>query len=252
MKTRTLGDTNRRTGKPAWLREDAAVQYLVARSHGLPGGCINDAGRTPAEQKRMYDDWVRTGRKDPPSVARPGTSLHETGIAIDLAEPARAWMHANGKRFGFINPDWAKKPETFEPWHFEFYPHLVKETTMELSKKTIDAIAKAVSEHRNKLSSNASSIVGNKTMTVRLALQQNVYARRDARSILAHVRAIESAVNKGSSVSAADVARELRPLLAADVRTAVTKAVAGLPTKDADKIAEAVVAKFADVLAGED
>lgn len=252
VKTLKISDVNKRTGKTAWLREDAALQYEVAKSHGLPEGCVNDAGRTHAEQKKMYDDWVRGGRKNPPSVARPGTSLHETGIAIDLAEPARSWMHEHGAKFGFINPDWAKRPGTFEPWHFEFYPHLVKETTMELSKKSIEAIAKAVSEHRNKLSTNAAEIAGSPTMTVRLALQQNIYARRDVRTILARVRAIEQAVNKGSSVSAADVARELRPLLAADVRAAVKQAVAGLPDKDANQIAEAVVAKFADVLAGED
>lgn len=122
MRTRAISDTNRRTGKAGWLRDDAGASYERMKVRGLPGGCLNDAGRTRAEQQALYDAWLRTGKRNPPSVARPGTSLHEKGNAIDVAEPARAWLHKRGKEHGFINPAWAKRRDMYEPWHFEYYP----------------------------------------------------------------------------------------------------------------------------------
>jgi D-alanyl-D-alanine carboxypeptidase len=124
MTTRALTDTNRRTGKAAWLNDDAAASYERAKARGLPGGCISDAGRTRAEQQALYDAWLRTGKRNPPSVAKPGTSLHEKGNALDLAEPARAWMHKRGREHGWINPEWAKRRDMYEPWHFEYAPSL--------------------------------------------------------------------------------------------------------------------------------
>lgn len=44
---------------------------------------ITSALRTYAEQKKLYDDWL-AGRFNTPHVATPGTSLHESGRALDL------------------------------------------------------------------------------------------------------------------------------------------------------------------------
>jgi hypothetical protein len=142
MGTRTLSDVNRRTGKSAWLRKDAAASYERMKAAGMPGGCVNDAGRTRAEQQALYDAWLRTGKKNPPSVARPGTSLHESGIAIDLAEPARAWIRKHGARFGWVNPEWAKRSATYEPWHWEYDPARDKslEDDMPITRADADLI----------------------------------------------------------------------------------------------------------------
>ena len=39
-----------------------------------------------------------------PTVAKPGTSRHETGRAIDVPEPTRAWLHRTGAEYGWTNP----------------------------------------------------------------------------------------------------------------------------------------------------
>lgn len=149
MITRVISDINRRTGKPGWLQKESALSYERAKAAGAPGKRINDAGRTRAEQQRLYDAWLRTGKRNPPSVARPGTSLHEKGNAIDLAEPARAWFHKYGKYYGWINPAWAKRSNTYEPWHFEHDPkkdrskHVKIKVTRTMTGATYWAICRA-------------------------------------------------------------------------------------------------------------
>lgn len=89
--------------------------------------------RSPEEQ-----DWLWRGALekygDPEEacrwVARPGTSTHQTGRAIDChlgspieseyvdlmrAHPAYRWLVANASRFGFY-------PYDVEPWHWEYNP----------------------------------------------------------------------------------------------------------------------------------
>jgi len=110
-----ISDTNRRNGRQAWLVPDAAASYERMKAAGMPGGCVNDAGRTNAEQRRLFDDWVAGGRKNPPSVAVPGTSKHESGRALDLAEPARTWVRSHGDPHG-----WLKDHVPNEPWHQEY------------------------------------------------------------------------------------------------------------------------------------
>lgn len=113
MKTRTLSDINRRNGKPAWLREDAAGAYERMKRAGMPGGCVSDAGRTYAEQAEMWRRYL--AGELPATAARPGTSKHETGIALDVAEPARKWVRKFGKYYG-----WIKDAVRNEPWHMEY------------------------------------------------------------------------------------------------------------------------------------
>jgi hypothetical protein len=70
---------------------------------------IKSGYRTHAEQTEL---WHRYGR-DTARVARPGTSNHEHGDAIDFKNlpGAWAWLKRNANRFGFKNYD----PE---PWHY--------------------------------------------------------------------------------------------------------------------------------------
>lgn len=57
-------------------------------------------------------------------AAKPGTSNHGWGYAVDLCasayqSPAKwNWLHANAPTFGWELPDWASR--SYEPWHWEY------------------------------------------------------------------------------------------------------------------------------------
>lgn len=155
MKTRTLSDINRRNGKPAWLREDAAGAYERMKRAGMPAGCVSDAGRTYAEQAEMYRRYL--AGELPATAARPGTSKHETGIALDVAEPARKWVRKFGKYYG-----WQKDRVRNEPWHMEHDPkrdrskHVKVKRTGKLDAATYRAVSRAVARPRINKPSKAS------------------------------------------------------------------------------------------------
>lgn len=100
-----------------WLRDDAAASYQRMRAAGLPAGGITDAGRTRAEQEALYARYLRGELVA--YAARPGTSKHETGCALDLDGAARAWVRQHGTRFG-----WLRDQVRNEPWHMEYVPAL--------------------------------------------------------------------------------------------------------------------------------
>lgn len=83
---------------------------------------INSGGRTHEEQQHLYDLY-RAGRGN--LAARPGTSVHESGRAVDFGGPIQnassaqhAWLVQNASRWGW---QWTGKNfSQFEPWHFEY------------------------------------------------------------------------------------------------------------------------------------
>lgn len=74
----------------------------------------------PGAQTRTYEG-VKWYKKSPSlaSLAAPGTSQHNLGIAVDVHTAGEAkrltWLVANVRRFGF---SWEVVPE--EPWHLRF------------------------------------------------------------------------------------------------------------------------------------
>ena len=84
---------------------------------------INEGGRTRARQQQLYNLY-KSGRGN--LAARPGTSLHESGRAIDLGgafqnagSREHRWLQANAGRWGF---KWTGKNfKQFEPWHWEWH-----------------------------------------------------------------------------------------------------------------------------------
>jgi len=68
-----------------------------------------------------YDIYYRPPSECTPPTARPGTSRHEQGLAVDFAANGSAitshtdvgwvWLNAHGKTYGFYNLD-------SEPWHW--------------------------------------------------------------------------------------------------------------------------------------
>ena len=116
------------------VEPSAGASLARAVSAGCPAGGINDAYRSYAEQVTMflsryrvqmygrgiYGDvrwwngkrYVRTSGLG--MAARPGTSTHGDGLAIDFAYPQRTWMFAHGTAYGWFNTIRS------EPWHWEY------------------------------------------------------------------------------------------------------------------------------------
>ena len=71
---------------------------------------ISSAYRSHEEQKVLYQKYLNgTGNL----AAKPGTSNHESGDALDLGPPsAFAWLKQNAGQFGF------KNKIASEPWHW--------------------------------------------------------------------------------------------------------------------------------------
>lgn len=116
---------------PVWgapgqlLRADAAAALrLLSRQYAAEFGrpiCVTDSYRTLAAQVKVYAD-------KPALAAKPGTSNHGLGVAVDLCggiesfgTAEHAWMLAHAPLTGWFHPSWAgaagSKPE---PWHWEF------------------------------------------------------------------------------------------------------------------------------------
>ncbi len=110
---------------PHRLRADAAVRLIrlneVYKGKFGEDLCLTDSYRSLSSQYSL------AGRK-PGLAARPGTSEHGWGLAVDVCKgpdqpgsARRAWFLENAPAFGWANPDWAlpggSKPE---PWHWEF------------------------------------------------------------------------------------------------------------------------------------
>jgi hypothetical protein len=107
------------------LRADAAVAFEqlneAYRARFGEALCITGGYRSYAAQVRL--------RSEKPSLAaRPGTSNHGWGLAVDLCDVAYAgnerwaWLLENGPRFGWDNPEWARRGGSgpYEPWHWEY------------------------------------------------------------------------------------------------------------------------------------
>lgn len=100
----------------------------AARSagHHLGGSGFRDPERQIQLRRQncgptYYDIWERPASQCNPPTARPGRSMHERGLAVDLtiggftiksrSHPAFIWLNANAARYGFYN-----LPS--EPWHW--------------------------------------------------------------------------------------------------------------------------------------
>lgn len=74
---------------------------------------LSSGARSSAEQKRLYDRWVRRVPGQAPA-AKPGTSNHEFGLAVDIGPSSQyGWLAANAPKVGLV------KPMDYEPWHWE-------------------------------------------------------------------------------------------------------------------------------------
>jgi len=123
-----------------WL--EAAVARAVFACDAALGRPlqITSAGRTRAEQQALWDAYVAgTG----PLAAAPGTSLHESGLAIDTDDAT--WLRAR-PAFGFVNTG----IRFGEPWHFEYEAAAAATTTttQEDDMSAADAVKAEISLER--------------------------------------------------------------------------------------------------------
>jgi hypothetical protein len=107
------------------LRADAANAFqALSQAYAEEFGTaisVTDSYRTLAEQ-------IDVKSRKPGLAAKPGTSRHGLGIAVDLGggiqnatSAQHQWMDRNAALYGWINPAWAQnRGGQFEPWHWEF------------------------------------------------------------------------------------------------------------------------------------
>ncbi|WP_262847525.1 M15 family metallopeptidase [Mumia quercus] len=78
---------------------------------------ITSGWRSSSHQERLFEDAVTTYGSTTEAqrwVARPGTSSHETGDAVDVAPRSAArWLAEHGASYGLC------RVYDNEPWHFE-------------------------------------------------------------------------------------------------------------------------------------
>jgi len=82
---------------------------------------VNSGGRTFAEQTALYNAF-KAGKGN--LAAKPGTSVHESGRAVDFGGaahgfgPQQSWLASVAGQYGFA---WTGKNfSQVEPWHFEY------------------------------------------------------------------------------------------------------------------------------------
>ena len=85
---------------------------------------VNSGWRSKRYQQRLFDDAVATYGSATVAarwVARPGTSIHEAGAAVDIGPAAAAsWLGQHGAAYGLC------QVYANEPWHFELRPRAAR------------------------------------------------------------------------------------------------------------------------------
>jgi hypothetical protein len=114
-----------------YLRADAARQAEIMDLHyfGTTGRHLRmvEGYRSLPDQENRWDIYENGGNL----AAWPGTSKHGWGLSGDWDVEGRAWLHANGPRFGWSPSGLKFKP--VEPWHSDYIPGLADITTFPAS-----------------------------------------------------------------------------------------------------------------------
>jgi hypothetical protein len=120
--------------RPAQFLHAAAASWLRMRDAGMPHN-VNDTYRDLARQRAYYEN--------PPNgaglAAKPGTSWHGEGLAVDADGACLTWLAAHGRPHGWVRTIAA------ETWHFEYMAdqdtHQGDE--MPLSQSDLEAVREA-------------------------------------------------------------------------------------------------------------
>ena len=108
------------------MQQKVYAMYKYAKSKGWTMS-ITSGYRSTQTQKSLYDKWI-SGNYDVPVVAKPGTSRHEFGCAVDIrvsdngksSKEIMAEMGRYGESIGLRwGGNWKKNKEI---WHFDIDP----------------------------------------------------------------------------------------------------------------------------------
>lgn len=127
--------------KPIKMRSEAAEALNNMMAEGKANGLsllLSSGYRSSDSQETLYSNEIATRGEGINYVAPPGTSEHETGLAIDITSDKIGckledifdtteegqWLRDNAHRFGFILRYPKDKEEItgylYEPWHFRY------------------------------------------------------------------------------------------------------------------------------------
>lgn len=113
----------------AWMALAAAAERDGVAIEG--GWCYRtyEAQAAAWNSRRCYIPGNCDGDPYPPT-ARPGTSMHGWGLAVDIwgasgllgcSSPELLWLQLFAPRFGWVHPEWARCGQPgAEPWHWEY------------------------------------------------------------------------------------------------------------------------------------
>jgi LAS superfamily LD-carboxypeptidase LdcB len=110
----------------AVTRLDADLRRALRRASTASGimFVVNSGWRSRAYQQELFDQAVRQYGSESAAarwVARPGTSVHEAGDAVDLGPTAATtWLAEHGAAYGLC------QIYANEPWHYELRPDAVE------------------------------------------------------------------------------------------------------------------------------
>lgn len=100
------------------LRQDvaAAVRWLQEAVQRAGGRLtVTSSVRSYADQARLY----AARASNPYPVARPGTSKHERGLAVDMTVSPTSWQTAVGEAWESMGGRWGGRFSRPDPVHFE-------------------------------------------------------------------------------------------------------------------------------------
>ena len=95
----------------------SAQARSIAERAGLQ---VNGGGRTYGRQAQLYNAWVAAGRPTDNPVARPGTSAHEFGNALDIQKTAGATVESIKAAFAAEGVRLTKIISERGHWHVEW------------------------------------------------------------------------------------------------------------------------------------
>jgi D-alanyl-D-alanine carboxypeptidase len=138
-------------GRDYYLDRRCAKAFLDMMADCEAAGCqpyVCSAFRTQLDQQRLHEEkirklvleglsWTEAKEQAPLSVALPGCSEHQLGLAVDIIDrdypkldegqentPTQKWLMENCWRYGFIlrypNGTTALTGVIYEPWHYRY------------------------------------------------------------------------------------------------------------------------------------
>jgi hypothetical protein len=131
-------------GGGKFLHPAAAASWdrMVAACRAATGGRLYIAGFQDAYRPytRQVMFWARYRRGTGNLAARPGTSNHGWGLAVDVSYSSRAvqfWLGHNARKFG-----WGREPT--EAWHWNFVGSLTVPASQTITKLEDDDVSFAL------------------------------------------------------------------------------------------------------------